>query len=148
MGADRASGPDYHNKSTGVADIGSRSNMTSYKMREVEGTTHFDGEMATKGFNFNKMCYSFNNEENRQSFLNDVEAYMDQYQLTDDFKQALRDKDLNQLLKLGGSIYYMAKLAGIFGWNMQVIGGMQTGRTTEEFQAYLESQGRGKTTNG
>ncbi|WP_221799960.1 protocatechuate 3,4-dioxygenase [Oceanobacter mangrovi] len=122
--------------------------MTDYKMKPVEGTVHFDGAQSTKGFNFNKMCFSFNNEDARQAFLADPEAYMDQFKLTEDFKQALRDKDLNKLLELGGSIYYMAKLAGIFGWNMQVIGGMQSGRTTEEFQAYLDSQGRGKTTNG
>lgn len=118
--------------------------MTDYKMRPVEGTIHFDGEMATKGFYFNKMCYSFNTEENRQAFRDDPEAYMEKYKLTEEQKQAVRDKDINRMLELGGSIYYMAKFAGIFGWNMQVIGGMQSGRTTEEFKAYLDSQGRGK----
>mgnify|MGYP001174252217 CR=1 FL=1 len=118
--------------------------MTDYKMKPVEGTYHFDGEMATKGFSFNKMCYSFNSEENRQAFRDDAEAYMEQYKLTEEQKQAVRDHNINRMLELGGSIYYMAKFAGIFGWNMQVIGGMQSGRTTEEFQAYLESQGRGK----
>jgi len=122
--------------------------MTDYKMRAVEGTYHFDGEAATKGFWFNKMCYSFNSEENRQAFRDDAEAYMEKYKLTEEQKQAVRDHDINRMLELGGSIYYMAKFAGIFGWNMQVIGGMQSGRSTEEFIAYLDSQGRGKTTNG
>ena len=119
--------------------------MTDYKMKPVEGTIHFDGEMATKGFNFNKMCYSFNSEENRQAFRDDAEGYMEKYKLTEEQKQAVRDKDLIRMQELGGSVYYLAKFAGIFGWNMQVIGGMQSGRTTEEFQAYLNSQGRGKT---
>lgn len=122
--------------------------MTNYKMKPVEGTIHFDGAMATKGYNFNKMCYSFNNEDNRQAFRDDPEAYMEKYRITEEQKQAVRDKDINRMLELGGSIYYMAKFAGIFGWNMQVIGGMQSGRTTEEFQAYLDSQGRGKKSNG
>ena len=122
--------------------------MTDYTMKPVEGTYHFDGAQATRGFNFNKMCFSFNDAVNRDAFKADAEAYMEKYQLPEEFREALRKQDLNKLLELGGSIYYMAKLAGIFGWNMQVIGGMQTGRTTEEFQAYLESQGRGKTTNG
>ncbi len=118
--------------------------MTDYKMKPVEGTIHFDGEMATKGFHFNKMCYSFNNEEARQAFLADQEAYMETFGISEEQKQAVRDKNVIRMLEVGGSIYYLAKFAGIFGWNMQVIGGQQSGRTTEEFQAYLDSQGRGK----
>ncbi|MDO6681904.1 MULTISPECIES: protocatechuate 3,4-dioxygenase [unclassified Oceanobacter] len=118
--------------------------MSDNQLRAVEGTIHFDGPMATKGFRFNKMCYSFNSEDNRQAFRDDPEAYMERFGISDEQRQAVRDQDIIRMLELGGSIYYMAKFAIIFGWNMQIIGGMQTGRTTEEFKAYLESQGRGK----
>ena len=40
----------------------------------------------------------------------------------------------------GGNIYYLAKLAGIFKLSVQDVGGLQTGRTTEEFKEYLLSQ--------
>ncbi|MFK4751522.1 MULTISPECIES: protocatechuate 3,4-dioxygenase [Oceanospirillaceae] len=118
--------------------------MSEYELREVEGTIHFDGPMATKGFKFNKMCYSFNSEENRQAFRDDPEGYMETFQISEEQRQAVRDKDIIRMLELGGSIYYMAKFAIIFGWNMQIVGGMQSGRSTEEFKAYLDSQGRGK----
>ncbi|MGE4531551.1 MAG: hypothetical protein AB7C98_09535, partial [Acidithiobacillus sp.] len=59
-------------------------------------------------------------------------------------KAAVLNRDILELERLGGSIYYLAKLTGMLGLNMQDVGGLQTGRTTEEFKAYLESQGRGK----
>ena len=48
------------------------------------------------------------------------------------------------LIAAGGSIYYLAKFAGIFGLGVQDVGGQQTGQSRDDFQAYLDSQGRGK----
>jgi protocatechuate 4,5-dioxygenase, alpha chain len=118
--------------------------MTDHKLRPVEGTIHFDGAMATKGFNLNKMCYTFNSEERRKEFLADEAAYCDSFGLSAEQKEAILKRDVIGLLEQGGSIYYLAKFVGMLGLNMQDIGGMQTGRTKAEFQAYLDSQGRGK----
>ncbi len=112
--------------------------------REVPGTIFFDGPMATKGYALNKMCYSFNSAEGRDAFKADEAAYCDKFGLTEAQKDAVLKRDILALQREGGSIYYLAKFAGLLGLNMQDIGGLQTGRTTEEFQAYLESQGRGK----
>ena len=45
---------------------------------DIPGTTIFDGKQAMKGYALNKMCYSFNQKVNRDAFLADEEAYMDQ----------------------------------------------------------------------
>ena len=37
--------------------------------REIEGTTIFDGGQAAKGYQLNKMCFSFNEPENRKAFV-------------------------------------------------------------------------------
>ena len=118
--------------------------MPVRKMREIPGTTFFDGPMATRGYALNKMCFSFNEAAARQEFLDDEEAYCNKYGLDDEQKEAIAKRDLPGLIAAGGSIYYLAKFAGIFGLSVQDLGGLQTGRTTEEFQAYLDSQGRGK----
>jgi protocatechuate 4,5-dioxygenase alpha chain len=44
------------------------------------------------------------------------------------------------LIDAGGNIYYLAKFAGIFKLSVQDVGGLQTGRTTEEFKEFLASQ--------
>ena len=40
----------------------------------VAPTTIFDGREAMKGYNLNKMCFSFNKKENRDAFLEDEDA--------------------------------------------------------------------------
>ncbi len=110
----------------------------------VEGTYKFDGEMATLGFNLNKMCFSFNEAVCRDEFKADEAAYCDKFDLSEDQKQAILKRDVIRLQQLGGSIYYLAKFAGVLGLNVQDVGGIQTGQTTEQFQAYLDGQGVGK----
>ena len=44
------------------------------------------------------------------------------------------------MIEEGGNIYYLAKLAGILKLSVQDVGGLQTGRTTEEFKDFLLSQ--------
>lgn len=106
----------------------------------IPGTTVFDGKQAMKGYDLNKMCYSFNKAANRDAFKQDPESYMSQYKLTEAQKDAIRSSNILAMIEEGGNIYYLAKLAGIFKLSVQDVGGLQTGRTTEEFKAYLLSQ--------
>lgn len=107
---------------------------------DIPGTTVFDGKQAMKGYELNKMCYDFNRAENREGFKADPEAWMSKYGLKEEQKQAIRDNDILAMIETGGNIYYLAKLAGIFKLSVQDVGGMQTGRTTEEFKEFLLSQ--------
>ena len=106
----------------------------------IPGTTLFDGRQAMKGYQLNKMCYSFNKAENREAFQADEEAYMEKYGLNDQQKEAIRKRDVLGLIEAGGNIYYLAKFAGIFKLSVQDVGGLQTGKTTEEFKEFLASQ--------
>jgi len=107
---------------------------------DIPGTTIFDGKQAMKGYALNKMCYSFNRKENRDAFQADEEAYMARYGLNEEQKQAIRARNVLGLIAAGGNIYYLAKFAGIFKLSVQDVGGLQTGRTTEEFREFLKSQ--------
>jgi protocatechuate 4,5-dioxygenase alpha chain len=108
----------------------------------IPGTTVFDGKQAMKGYGLNKMCYSFNKQENREAFLADEEAYMAQYGLTEAQKQACRDRNVLKMIEEGGNIYYLAKFAGIFKLSVQDVGAQQTGVTTEEFKQKLLDAGK------
>ncbi len=103
----------------------------------IPGTALFDGDMAKKGYALNKMCFSFNQQANREAFVADPEAYMQKYQLNEQQAAAIRSKQVLALLEAGGNAYYLAKFAGIFGLNMQDIGAQQTGMTKEAFMAKL-----------
>ncbi|MBI3093638.1 MAG: protocatechuate 4,5-dioxygenase subunit alpha [Rhodocyclales bacterium] len=110
--------------------------------RVIPGTTLFDGDMARKGYALNKMCFSFNSAENRAEFLKDQAAYCDKYGLNAQQKQAVLSLQVLDMLAAGGNAYYLAKLGGIFGLDMQDIGAQQTGMSKDEFRARLVAAGR------
>ncbi|RDL45739.1 protocatechuate 3,4-dioxygenase [Marinomonas piezotolerans] len=118
--------------------------MATNETRKFPGTYLFDSKMAKKGYGLNKMCYSFNEQAARDEFNADPEAYCDKFNLTEAQKQGIRDKNIITLLQEGGSIYYLAKFAGLLKINMQDIGAQQTGMSVDEFKAMLERNGRGE----
>ena len=103
----------------------------------IPGTTLFDGTQARKGYALNKMCYSFNQAANRAAFVADEDAYCARYGLNDQQREAIRARNVLQLIAAGGNAYYLAKFAGIFGLDMQDIGAQQTGLTKDQFKARL-----------
>lgn len=109
--------------------------------RRIPGTEPFDGELAMRGYALNAMCYSFNQAANREAFRADEEGYMARFNLTDEHKDAVRKRDVLAMLDAGGNVYYLAKLAGILGLNVQDLGALQTGMSLEDFKASLLAQG-------
>jgi protocatechuate 4,5-dioxygenase alpha chain len=108
----------------------------------IPGTVLFDGTQAQKGFALNRMCFSFNSAENRAAFLRDEEAYCTKFGLTPEQREAVRERNVLKMIAAGGNVYYLAKLAGIFGLNVQDIGAQQTGMSVEAFRAKLVEAGR------
>jgi protocatechuate 4,5-dioxygenase, alpha chain len=106
----------------------------------IPGTYIFDGRMAMKGYNLNRMCYSFNAAENRRKFKAFPEAYCHAYHLSREQIHAVTDLDVLRMLQLGGNIYYLAKLTGIYGMSVQDLGAQQTGLSLDEFRAMLVAQ--------
>jgi len=109
--------------------------------RIIPGTPIFDGEAARKGLGLNAMCYSFNSADNRAAFVIDEEGYMDRFALTDPQREAVRHRDVLGMIAAGGNVYYLAKLAGILGLNVQDLGALQTGLTIDGFKAGLLAHG-------
>ena len=113
------------------------SQTTATGKRFIPGTPVFDGDSAQAGYALNAMCYSFNSQANRDAFLADEEGYMARFALTEPQKDAVRRRDVPAMVRAGGNVYYLAKLAGIFGLNVQDLGALQTGMRLEEFKAAL-----------
>ena len=109
----------------------------------IPGTTLFDGVAARKGYALNAMCFSFNEKANREAFLADEEGYCARFDLTPAQRQAVAERNVLGMIAAGGNIYYLAKLAGIFGLNVQDVGSLQTGKSVEAFKDMLLAQGRG-----
>ena len=54
----------------------------------------------------------------------------------------MKSRNVLELIEAGGNVYYLAKLAGIFGLNVQDIGAQQTGMSVEDFRQKLVAAGR------
>jgi protocatechuate 4,5-dioxygenase alpha chain len=116
--------------------------MNEAVRRPIPGTTIFDGAEAMKGYALNRMCYSFNDAENRRAFTVDEDAYCAKYRLNGAQRDAVRHRNVLELIEAGGNIYYLAKLAGIFGLNVQDLGAQQTGMTVDQFKSKLLQAGK------
>ena len=90
-----------------------------------------------RGYDLNKMCFSFNDAANRNAFLADEQAYCDKYGLNAEQKAAVKARDVLGLLAAGGNVYYLAKMAGALGLNVQDLGAAQTNMTVAEFKEML-----------
>lgn len=113
----------------------------AYPKPDIPGTTLFDGEQAMKGFALNKMCFSFNDAVNREAFVKDEDAYCARYGLTPPQREAIRHRNVLELIAAGGNVYYLAKFAGIFKLDVQDLGAQQTGMTKDQFKAKLVAAG-------
>jgi len=119
-------------------------NLTGIDNRDgIPGTFVFDGRYAVKGYALNKMCFSFNEAANREAYLRDEEDYCDRFHLTGEQRRAVKSRNVLELLKAGGNIYYLAKWAGIFGLTVQQLGAQQRGVSVEEFNQMLVQAGKG-----
>ena len=112
-----------------------------HNLNDIAGTVIFDGAEAMKGYALNKMCFSLNARENREAFLADEDAYCKKYELNEAQREAVRNRDVLGLIAAGGNAYYLAKLTGALGLNVQDIGAQQTGMKLEDFKAMLAKAG-------
>ena len=115
--------------------------MSSYTPK-IEGTHVYDTQMSRQGRALNKMLYSLKEAANRELFTADEAAYCDRYRLNAEQKQAVLDRDWKKMTDIGGSIFYVIKLAAIDNKSMQDLGGVFTGMSTEQFKAELKAGGR------
>ncbi len=116
--------------------------MQAGTSRQIPGTTLFDGAQAIKGYALNKMCYSFNSAANREEFKRNEDAYCARYGLSAEQREAVRHRNVLELIAAGGNVYYLAKLAGIFGLDVQDLGAQQTGMSKDQFKAKLTAAGK------
>ncbi len=77
---------------------------------DVPGTTIFDAEQSRKGYWLNQFCMSLMKADNRERFKADERAYLDEWPMSEEQKQAVLARDLNRCIAAGGNIYFLAKL--------------------------------------
>jgi len=118
--------------------------MTSYtaKFEDIPGTRVFTAERAKKGFYLNEFCMSLMKPENRERFKADERAYLDEWPMTEDQKQAVLARDYNMMLDNGGNIYFLAKIFATDGLSYLQAVSTMTGMDIDDYQKMMLSGGR------
>jgi len=115
-------------------------NFEQYK--DIPGTTIFTIESAQKGFQLNEFCMSLRTQENRDRFHADERKYLDEWDMTEEQKQAVLDRDFQRMLDLGGNVYFLSKIFAAEGMSYVQAVSTMTDMTTEEYQAMMLAGGR------
>ena len=110
--------------------------------KDVPGTTIFDADQSRKGYWLNQFCMSLMKAENRERFKANERAYLDEWAMSEEQKQAVLDRDLNRCISLGGNIYFLAKIGATDGKSFQQMAGSMTGMSEEEYRNMMISGGR------
>lgn len=109
---------------------------------DVPGTTIFDADQARKGYWLNQFCMSLMRSENRDRFLADEAAYLDDWEMSAEQRQAVLDRDLNRMISLGGNIYFLAKIGATDGKSFQQMAGSMTGMSEDDYREMMMNGGR------
>jgi len=110
--------------------------------RDVPGTTIFDAEQARRGYHLNMFCMSLMKAENRTRFKAGERAYLDEWPMSEEQKQAVLARDYNRMISLGANIYFLSKLFSTDGRSFQYTAASMTGLSQEQYAAMMLSGGR------
>jgi protocatechuate 4,5-dioxygenase alpha chain len=116
--------------------------MADKEYDDIPGTFVFDADRSREGYHLNMFCISLRLQENRDAFTKDPEEYLSRFPMTEEQKQAVRDRAWNRLLELGGNIYYTSKLAAYDRITFQDLAAAMTGVTRDEYRDMMVHGGR------
>ena len=109
---------------------------------DIPGTTVFDAEQSCKGYHLNMFCMSLMKAANRERFKSDERAYLNEWPMTEDQKQAVIDRDYNRMLSLGGNVYFLAKIFATDGKSFQYAAALMTGMSQDDYARMMLEGGR------
>ena len=112
------------------------------QFEDIPGTRVFTAARARKGYWLNQFAMSLMKAENRERFLADERAYLDEWDITEAAKQAVLDRDYNAMIDEGGNIYFLSKLFSTDRKSFQFAAGSMTGMSQEDYAEMMRKGGR------
>jgi len=110
--------------------------------KDIPGTTIFDMELSRKGYHLNQFCMSLMRAENRARFKAGERAYLDEWAMTEEQKQAVLARDYNRMIAAGGNIYFLSKIFSSDGQSFELAASSMTGATPQEYRQMMLAGGR------
>ena len=112
------------------------------ELEDIPGTRVYTAKRARQGYWMNQFAMSLMNAENRERWKADEKAYLADWPMTEKQRQSILDRDYNQMLDLGGNIYFLAKVFSTDGLSFVQAVSTMTGMSVEDYQAMMIAGGR------
>jgi protocatechuate 4,5-dioxygenase alpha chain len=114
----------------------------SAEYEDIPGTTVFDAERARRGYHLNMFCMSLMKPENRAAFKANEAEYLRQFPMTEEQRQAVLTRDWNEMIRLGGNIYFTGKLGATDGLSFQQLAAKMSAPSLDDYVKMMISGGR------
>ena len=108
----------------------------------IPGTYVYDARRGRQGYALNMFCMSLNVLENRSKFKANEAAYLDRFALSPEQRRTVLQRDWLGMLKVGGNIYYIIKIAFCDGLTFQDVASMMSGVSKETYAKMMLAGGR------
>jgi protocatechuate 4,5-dioxygenase alpha chain len=99
------------------------------------GTLVYSSELALRGHKLNRFALSLRSPTCRQAFLADEKGYMQSYGLSSQEQAMVVDRDWTGLLRAGGHLQAILKIAATVGQHLWDIGAHNAGTDAETMRA-------------
>ncbi|WP_443192984.1 protocatechuate 4,5-dioxygenase subunit alpha [Novosphingobium sp. KACC 22771] len=112
------------------------------EFEDIPGTRVYTAQRARRGYWINQFAMSMMKPENRERFKKDERAYLDEWDISEEGKQALLRRDYNALLDMGGNVYFLSKLFSADGLPFAEAVSTMTDMTWPEYRQMMLDGGR------
>ena len=112
------------------------------ELDDIPGTRVFTAKRARQGYWINQFAMSLMKAENRERFKADEDAYLAEWTLPEGAREAVRKRDYNALLDLGGNVYFLSKLFSTDGLPFAEAVSTMTDMSWPEYRQMMMDGGR------
>ncbi len=123
---------------TGPTDI----HVYLAELEDIPGTRVYTAARARRGYWLNQFAMSLMKAENREKWKADEAAYLADWPMTQDQRDAVLARDYNRMLDLGGNIYFLAKVFSTDGLSFLQAVSTMTGMSVADYSAMMAAGGR------
>ena len=109
---------------------------------DIPGTRVFTAARARAGYHLNQFAMSLMKGDNRERFKANERAYLDEWKISEEAKDALIARDYNRLLDLGGNVYFLSKLFSTDGLSFAEAVSTMTEYSFPEYRDMMLAGGR------
>jgi protocatechuate 4,5-dioxygenase, alpha chain len=112
------------------------------ELDDIPGTRVFTAARARKGYHLNQFTMSLMKAENRDRWKADERAYLDEWPMSEEQKQAVLARDYNRCLELGGNVYFLSKIFSTDGLSFAEAVSTMTDMSFPEYRDMMLAGGR------